>query len=287
MLAHGAGGDAGAVSAHGGYWEAWTVAVSGTNHWQRACVVTGIVVFLVALMGGLLAAVVGGGGSPAVAASGSTGTTGTASGLGSGWSALPAAVEAQAEQSLLELSDLPAGWVSGSASAQSRISPWSKRLATCAGVPARLARIKPTKISSPDYESANHTEAVEDSVSVFPTAADAGSALQAMANGKTPSCMNRIGSQALRTSVQDEAGSGATVGTVDIAALAPGSYLPGQTGYTVTIPLVSGDRELTITSTAIEFARGRFVHQMTFNGNGVKFPALLQVHLTQLTEARS
>jgi FtsP/CotA-like multicopper oxidase with cupredoxin domain len=99
--------------------------------------------------------------------------------------------------------------------------------------------------------------------------------------------MNRIGSQALRQSVQSEAGSGTTVGAVNIAALAPGSYLRGQTGYTVTIPLVSGSRQLTITSTAIQFVHGRFVHQLTFNGNGVAFPALLQVHLTQLAEARS
>ena len=87
--------------------------------------------------------------------------------------------------------------------------------------------------------------------------------------------------------MQNQAGSGATVGSVSIAALAPGSYLRGQTGYTVTIPLASGGRQLTIISTAIQFVHGRFVHQLTFNGNGVAFPALLQVHLTQLAEARS
>jgi hypothetical protein len=96
-----------------------------------------------------------------------------------------------------------------------------------------------------------------------------------------------MGSQALRASVQSEAGSGAVVGTVSIARLATGSYLPGQAGYTVTIPLVSGDRQLTIVSTAIQFVHGRFVHQLTFNGNGVTFPPLLQVRLTQLAEARS
>ena len=47
------------------------MALSGMNHWQRACAVMGIVVFLVALMAGLLAAAVGGGGSLAVAASSS------------------------------------------------------------------------------------------------------------------------------------------------------------------------------------------------------------------------
>jgi hypothetical protein len=250
------------------------------NHWQRACAVMGIVVFLVAVMAGLLAAAVGGGGSLAVAAS----SSGAAA---SGSVHPPAVVTAQAQRSLVHPSDLPAGWIAGAAVATSRTSPWSKQLAGCVGVPSRIASIKPTKFSSPSYGSADHTAAVEDSVSVYPTAADARGAFRAMANGKTPGCMNRIGSQALRASVQREAGTGATVGSVSIAALAPGSYLRGQTGYTVTIPLVSGDRQLTITSTAIQFVHGRFVHQLTFNGNGVAFPALLQVHLTQLAEARS
>jgi hypothetical protein len=196
-------------------------------------------------------------------------------------------VKAQAESSLVRPSDLPAGWVAGGAVATSRTSPWSKQLAGCVGVPSRIARIEPTKFSSPSYGSADHTAAVEDSVSVYPSAAQARAAFQAMANGKTPSCMNQIGGQALRASVQNQAGSGATVGSVSIAALAPGSYLRGQTGYTVTIPLASGGRQLTIISTAIQFVHGRFVHQLTFNGNGVAFPALLQVHLTQLAEARS
>jgi hypothetical protein len=260
------------------------MALSEMNHWQRTCAVTGVVVFLVALMGGLLAAVTGGGGSLAVAASSST-SGGSASGSGSAQPS--AAVKAQAERSLVHASDLPAGWISAGTVATSRTSPWSKQLAGCVGVPSRIARIEPTKINSPSFGSADHTAAVEDSVSVYPTAADARAAFQSMSNGKTPGCMNTIGSQALRSSVQNQAGSGATVGTVSIAKLAAGSYLPGQTGYTVTIPLVSGGRQLTITSTAIQFVRGRFVHQLTFNGNGVAFPSLLQVHLTQVAEARS
>jgi hypothetical protein len=87
--------------------------------------------------------------------------------------------------------------------------------------------------------------------------------------------------------VQDEAGSGATVGTVQIAALAPGTFEAGQTGYTVSIPLVSQGRQLIITSTEITFDRGRYVHQVTFNGNGVQFTPLLQVHLVRQVEGRT
>src|SRR5579872_3762083 len=145
------------------------MALSGMNHWQRACVVMGIVVFLVALMGGLLAAVVGGGGSLAVAASRSTGG-GSSSGSGSGQ--LPAAVKAQAERSLVHASDLPSGWITAGTVSTSRTSPWSKELASCVGVPARIARIASTRLSSPSFGSADHTAAVEDTVSVYPSAAD-------------------------------------------------------------------------------------------------------------------
>lgn len=255
------------------------MALSRMNHWQRACALTGIVVFFVALMGGLLAAVTQSGGSLTAAASSST--------HGSASAPLPAAVKAQAERSLLHAADLPAGWISAGTVTTSHTAAWSKPLAGCIGVPAPIAKIVPIKLSSPSFGSADHTAAVEDSVSVYSTAAEAKAAFRAMSNGKTPGCMNRIGGQALRASVQNEAGSDATVGDVTIAKLAPGSYLPGQTGYAVTIPLTSSGRQLTITSTAIQFVRGRFVHQLTFNGNGVAFPSLLQVHLTQLAEARS
>jgi hypothetical protein len=197
-------------------------------------------------------------------------------------------VKAQAERALLRLSDLSDGWAASTTSAPStQASPFSKQLASCANIPTRIASVKATKLSSPDFTSSDRTLAVEDSISVFPTAAEAKAAYQAMAKPKTPTCMNRIGSQALRASVQNEAGSGATVGSVSIAALAPGSYEAGQSGYSVTIPLVSSGRQLTITSTNIEFARGRFVHQLTFNGNGVPFPALLEVHLIRQVEGRS
>ncbi len=248
---------------------------TGMTHRQRARAGAVAVVPFVALMGGLLAGVAGG---PAPAGAATTSTTSVK---------LPASVKAQADKSLLRLSDLPSGWVAaGTVSAPTSSSPWSKQLASCAAVPTSIAAIKPTKISSPDFTSGDRTAAVEDSVLVYPTAAEAKAAWHAMAGAKTPSCMNRIGSAALRASVQNEAGAGATVGNISIAALGPGTYEPGQTGYTVTIPLVSGDRQLTITSTEIEIVHGRFVHQLTFNGNGVAFPALLQVHVVRQVEAR-
>jgi hypothetical protein len=212
----------------------------------------------------------------------------TGSGSGSNSVKLPASVKTHVNKALLQSSDFPPGWATAAtAAATSRTSPWSKRLASCASVPASIAAIKPIKVNGPEFTSSDKTMAVEDSISVYPTAAEGKAAWKALASAKTPSCMNRIGSSALRTSVQDEAGSGATVGAVTIAALAPGSYEAGQTGYSVTIPLVSGGRQLTISSTDIAFVQGRYVHQLTFNGNGVQFTPLLEVHLVRQTEART
>jgi hypothetical protein len=72
------------------------------------------------------------------------------------------------------------------------------------------------------------------------------------------------------------ADSGATVGTVTFAALPSSAHTANQTGFTVTVPLVSGGRELTITSTEIDVVRGTQLQQVTFNGNGTAFPAQLE-----------
>ena len=86
--------------------------------------------------------------------------------------------------------------------------------------------------------------------------------------------------------MQQRAGSGATVGTVTIAAYASGWHAAHVTGFTVTIPLVSGGRQLTVTSTEVAFVRGTEVHQLTFNGNGAAFPASLQARLVQAAQHR-
>lgn len=280
------------------------MALVGTDHWRRALAVTGIVVFVFALMGGLLAAVVGSGGALAVAANtpkhspgptaphaeaaaAASAAESSSNGSSSGSAKLTAAEKAHVDQALLETSDFPAGWTTSGSDSSSRTSPWSKALATCASVPSDIASIKPIKVSGPEFTSPDKTMAAEDSISVYPTAAEGKAAWHALASAKTPTCMNRIGSAALRASVQDEAGNGATVGAVKISPLAPGTFEAGQTGYSVTIPLNSDGRQLTITSTEITFVRGRYVHQLTFNGNGVQFIPLLQVHLVRQVEART
>ena len=61
----------------------------------------------------------------------------------------------------------------GPAAAPARQSPWSTQLASCVGVPARLAALAPVKVTSPDFSSADKTLAVQDSVSQYRSAGQA------------------------------------------------------------------------------------------------------------------
>jgi len=249
------------------------------------CTFAGI--FAASVLGGLVAGLTGGGALAAPSHAGhaqaavARTATATASTAGGSGSAVAGA------RSLLTLSDLPSGWVSaGPVAAPARLSPWPAQLASCVGVPARLAALAPTKVTSPDFSSADKTLTVQDSVSDYATAAQARADYAAMSSPKTPTCMNSIGSAALQEGMQQRAGSGAQVGTVTIAALPPAWHAEHVSGFTVTIPLVSGGRQLTITSTEVAFVRGSAVHQVTFDGNGTAFPGLLQARLVQTAQHR-
>jgi len=262
------------------------MAETGMEHWRRAVMYTFAGMFAVSLLAGFVAALTGGGafGAPRHAQAGEARTaTATATASRAGGTASAAA----AARTLLTLSDLPSGWVSGGpAAAPTRLSPWFTPLVSCVGVPARLAALAPTKVTSPDFSSADKTLTVEDSVSEYRTAAQARADYAAMSSPKTPTCMNTIGSTALQAGIQQRAGSGATVETVTIAALPAAWHAEHVSGFTVTIPLVSGGRQLTITSTEVAFVRGTGVHQVTFNGNGTAFPGLLQARLVQAVQHR-
>jgi len=260
------------------------MARSGTPHRRHPVVLAFVAIFSASLLGGLIAGVAGGTGSapgPAAGSGPGRGSDRAAARDRAVATPAPAAVR-QASRALLRLSDLPSGWVQGAAAAASTGSGWSRPLATCVGVPASVVAARPTKVNSPDFSSADKTLGVQDSVSLYPTAAQARAQFRAMGDAKTPGCMDALGGGALEETIQREAGSGTAVGTVSIAGLSSAVVGPNrthETGFTVTIPLTAGGQTLTITSTQIDFVAGRVEQQITCNGNGVAFPPTLQAQL--------
>ncbi len=144
----------------------------------------------------------------------------------------------------------------------------------------------PTKVNSPDFTSADQVDAVEDSVSVYPSAAQAQAEYAALASAKTTACMNSVASSVLQKNMQQQAGSTTTVGVVSFAALPAAAAALHMTGFTVSIPIARGGRVLTVTSTQVDFVSGALLHQVTFNGNGAAFPAPLEEQLLAAAQAR-
>ena len=195
--------------------------------------------------------------------------------------------QTHAAAALLALSNFPSGWTGAGTAAVTLGPAWSARLARCVGVPAAVANATPPKVSSPVFTSADKTAALEESVSVYPTAAEALAEYNAVASSKTPGCIDRVGAGALRSSIQSEAGSAATVGSIVIAPIPPGTLKPHETGIRVTIPLTTSAGQLTINSTEVDFVEGTVFEQMNFNGNGSPFPALLEVQLINAAMQRA
>jgi hypothetical protein len=263
---------------------------AGMEHWRRALKWTFAGIFAAAVGGGLLGSVTRG--SLADAASDAqqhVTTSSTALALASKKSHGPAVspkVAAQGTAALLQLSALPSGWTSGGTpAAPTRVTPWSSKLASCVGVPSQVAAVAPTKVNSPNYTSADQVDAVEDSVSVYPSGTKAQAEYTALANSKTTTCMNRVASTALQQNMQREAGTTTTVGVVSFSALPAGAAALHLTGFTVTIPIARGGRVLTVTSTQVDFVSGALLHQVTFNGNGTAFPAQLEEQVLSTMQA--
>ena len=275
------------------------MAQQGMEHWRRAVRWTFVGIFAAALAGGLVGRMTAGTGAFDAAAADAdasqarhdpatttSATSNSKSSSGSATSSAPRApavnpqTAAQGTAALLQLSDLPSGWsAGGAAAAPTRVTPWSPQLASCVGIPTRVAKIAPTKVQSPDFSSADKVDAVEDSVSVYPSAAEAQAEFAAMAGSKTTGCMNSVASPTLQRSMQQEAGSTTTVGVVSFAGLPAGAAAQNLAGFTVTIPIARGGRVLTVTSTQVDFVSGSLLHQVTFNGNGAVFPAVLEEEL--------
>ncbi len=276
------------------------MAQEGMEHWRRAVRLTFAGIFAVAVAGGLVGTLTRGdsalrvaaaaghppdGTSPAAAAAASSPAASTPAGSRSG--TVSAVTAARGATSLLQLTDLPAGWTSGQTpSAPTRISPWSSELAGCIGIPSKVAAVAPTKVDSPDFTSADKVYAIEDTVSVFPSSSVAGAEYAAMADARTVSCMNKVAGPTLRSTMQKDAGSGTTVGTVSFTALPAGATADHLAGFTVSIPIARGGRLLMVTSTQVDFVDGVLVHQVTFNGNGTAFPAQLEEEVLTAAAAR-
>jgi hypothetical protein len=199
-----------------------------------------------------------------------------------GAGASTASSKAQAKKMLLVLSDMPKGWKKekGSGGSGSSTFPGAAKLATCIGVPASLITSNPPEVDSPYYENKGGTLEVQDSVSVFPSAKDATTNFNALANANTPACMGTLMNGAFKAQILASAGKGATLGTITVARSDPAGFAGGSTGLVMTLPISEQGVSLKAVITAVYYVKGKYGQEIDFNSYGPAFPPAVAKSLT-------
>ena len=198
--------------------------------------------------------------------------------------------QAQAKGYLLSLRDMPSGWKSEggvTTGGGSGAFPGAKQLANCIGVSSRLITANAPQADSPYFTNPAQSLEVQDSVSVFPSGANARAELNAIGNAKTPSCMTTlVNTPSFKSKILGTSSSGATVGAVSVTRVPSGAYGPGSVGLVLTIPVSSQGTKVTAKLSEVFFIKGVLGHQLSFNSYNTTFPTALAKRLTVLAESR-
>jgi hypothetical protein len=191
-------------------------------------------------------------------------------------------LSAQAKQALLVRSDLPKGWTAPKGSGNNNDLPPSPQLAQCAGIALSLLNENPPQVNSPNFTSKDQTLEVDDIVSEFASVADAKAQFAAMANPKTPGCLNQVAASD-RSLFLGAVPKGTTVGAVTVTS---GPAITGTASFVVHVPISTQGVSLTVTQAEVVFVHGRLGQQLTFYGYGPSFPVSLERHLVTVAQHR-
>jgi len=157
---------------------------------------------------------------------------------------------AQARHALIVRSDLPAGWTTTpSINPGSANFTGAPQLASCIGVPTQLIANTPPEVDSPRFQDKGAALAVQDTISVYPSARFARQEFAAISSNKTPGCISALlqdvgagtGSTTVRRLTSPKGTAAFTVDTTVQSAGGAGTHLElvylteGQLGDAITL----------------------------------------------------
>jgi len=198
----------------------------------------------------------------------------------------PSSPLGQAKRSLLVASDLPAGWTSTKSSNNNSSFPGADQLAGCLGVSTSLITSNPPTANSPEFDSKNQLQSVNDSVSVYPSAKAAHADFASLADSKTPSCLTQVLNGRARSALASQLGSGATLGTVLVSRSTASEFAPGSANFTAFMPITTRGITLNLQLTVIDYVKGRNEQTVVLTSVQSPFPTSLARHLTTVAVGR-
>jgi hypothetical protein len=195
---------------------------------------------------------------------------------GSAGAAATPAEKSQATKALVTLSDLPQGWTSGPAPSTSAAGvSGSSQLARCIGVPTRLVADNPPREQSPIFTGQGGTELVQDTVSIYASAAEANAVYRVVANRKAAGCLSSLLNSASATS---KSPLRTTVARVESPR--------GTVAFTLGEKVTSGTTSTPTTTEVLYFFKGQYGNGLDIETSGKRAPAALVAHLLAVARAR-
>jgi hypothetical protein len=192
----------------------------------------------------------------------------------------------QARKALLVASDLPSGWTSTASSNSNSSFPGATQLARCLGIPTSIITNNPPTANSPEFDSKNQLESVNDSVAVYPSAQAARTDHASLANTKTPSCLTRVLNGPARNALASQFGSGATLGNILVSRSPAAEFAPGSANFTAFMPITTHGVTLNFELTFVDYVKSRYEQTVVLTSVQTPFPATLARHLTTVAFGR-
>jgi hypothetical protein len=198
----------------------------------------------------------------------------------------PSSSLAQARKALLVTSDMPSGWTSTKSSNDNSSFPGAAQLASCLGISSSIINDNPPTVNSPEFDSKNQLQSVNDSVSVYPSAKDAQADHASLANPKTPSCLTQVLNGPARSALESEVGSDATLGTILVSRSPASEFATGSANFTAFMPVTVHGVTLNLELMVVDYVKGQDEQTVVFTSVQSPFPASLARHLTTVARGR-
>jgi hypothetical protein len=193
---------------------------------------------------------------------------------------------AQTKKDLLVASDLPTGWTSAKSSNGNSSFPGATQLASCLGISTSTINDNPPTVNSPEFDSKNQLESVNDSISVYPSAKGAEADHASLTNPKTPSCLTQVLNGSARVGLESQLGEDATLGTILVSRSPASEFAPGSANFTAFIPVTAHGVTLNLELIVVDYVRGQDEDTVVFTAVQNPFPASLARHLTTVAVGR-
>jgi hypothetical protein len=193
-----------------------------------------------------------------------------------------------AKKQLLTLANMPKGWKTEPGTTvntnQNSHFPGANQLGACVGVSPSLFTSNPPVVNSPVWQDSKQAFAVEESISIFSSTTVARQEFGAIANAKTPGCLQTVtNTAAIKSQLASTFGTGVTVGTVTVA---PTNLGKNTAGFTLTVPASYQGQSQTVYFTTVVFIKGKEGGELSLNSDPNPFATATAKHIVSVAQSK-